>query len=849
MTTEGFCVPHAKRIIHAALVAILLSAVPEGNTAVAASASAFRKAAHPFILWTRDEAAELRKLYDSSEWAGQKLVQLAKEDKGGTFANLFRYQVLGDEKAGEVERKYLLSFIDARLDNSDSSGHRVGKHYDNYVHALRYDVLYETLTPAQREDLEKTFRKFIRYELDNPYPNTRISLLPNMQLPRMFAAHLMSVALRDEDLIRELWAAPSGFQWYFDEYLSDGGFYNEEFGKMTSLIGELLLYCRGLDRLGLSELGYGFTGSGGATMRNYVESLLWIGYPRTEIEGGVPRYERITMGDARQNVLDIFQHANVKGRLPGNAEVKNIGGWDYFYGANMNGRDHRNRKVGKLQLPQWFEILHAKYPDGPFGYFLLQMREPTAEAYVPTPFWGLKPIESSDVHPPIAQSGVYGQRGFAMLRAEESPDYWESSAPAVAMQFATLYVHYTSDCFSLLGYHAFNRPIYVNRTISDGYNGGPWDFSVLGHCGVVVDAEQAQPIGRVPTRQDFSDLVKFVSARGVLTPGAEPYKGQGEVRSSDQPRQAFTDIYSNIDLSRSLFLTREYLFDVYRIADKSGDTRSYHWLVHTPGVAELDDGWTDSDELQRTLVNIKPIPAAEQPRKRYWERCNDPGDSWILIEGEKKRDFEDAPVDVRVVQQCILDDVTESQLGKAWYDRRIGVRVRLLGEAGTTAHVFDTPTGYRPGTHRAPRDGEVRPQWETGGVSVAIARKSPETVFVALHEPFQSGTSKIGTFRRIEQTEQGVVAAVQGQHGSVVNDRICLSFWNHCGEPLTLEGDGERFTFTDHVYLRISDETVEARGTLEGMRLKVSGQPELVLNGRQQPVRIENGYMVFGSGR
>jgi putative ABC transport system ATP-binding protein len=31
----------------------------------------------------------------------------------------------------------LLTFIDAKLEMNDSSGHRVGRHYDNYVHALR----------------------------------------------------------------------------------------------------------------------------------------------------------------------------------------------------------------------------------------------------------------------------------------------------------------------------------------------------------------------------------------------------------------------------------------------------------------------------------------------------------------------------------------------------------------------------------------------------------------------------------------------------------------------------------------------------------------------------------------
>jgi hypothetical protein len=88
-----------------------------------------------------------------------------------------------------------------------------------------------------------------------------------------------------------------------------------ERGEVRSLIGELLLFCRAMDRLGLGELGYGFTGKGGASMRSYVESYLWMGYPRTIIPGGMPRYCRVSMGDARGG--SIFQHTIVPGYAAG----------------------------------------------------------------------------------------------------------------------------------------------------------------------------------------------------------------------------------------------------------------------------------------------------------------------------------------------------------------------------------------------------------------------------------------------------------------------------------------------------------------------------------------------------
>jgi len=844
------------RILLVVIVAAILP-VPAGS-----ARAAMKDTPHPYILWTPAEAAAIRRQVETQPWAKETLDRMATDtrwDKGKPLANLFRYAVLGDEQAGEVERDYLLSFIGAKMDRHSADGHSLGKHYDNYIHALRYDVLYESLTPKQRKDIESTFRRFIQYELDHPYVNTRISLLPNMQLPRLCAAQLMSVALKDEKLIRRLWEAPSAFRWFMGDYVSDGCFYNEEFTKMQSIIGEMLLYCRGLERLGLDDLGYGFVGEGGGSMRRYVESYLKLGYPRSDIPGGMPRYERIAMGDARGTTMGVFQHANVTGALRQLPSAEDSSGkkgesrmdLQLFFAANMNGRDHRNTKTVKLGMPMWFEILQARYPDAPFAYFLAQMRDPEQDKYYPSLLWGLDPIDPKRVQPPAAASYVAPERGFAMLRADESPAYWESAAPAVCQQFATLYVHYTSDCFSLLGYHAFNRPIYFNRTISAGYNGGPWDFSVRGHCGVVVDGLQAQPIGEVPTRHRFTPLVKFVSARAKLADPGKPYKGQGEVRSSDQPQMAATEIYPNIELSRALMLTHEYLFDVCAVADKTGQPRQYHWLVHAPGVLADRNAWQKSTELQNTLMNVSPADLPKNDGRDFARQYRIPADpktlpaerSWIRISNERKIDAGSKPLSITVQQSCILPDVKQSVLDKAWYDRKIGVRVRMLGEEGTTAFAFDTPTHYPSGTPRAPRSGQERRRPETGGVSLAVARNGPATLFVALHEPFVGGEAKIEQFRRIQQTPDAVAAAIVGQG---LHDRVMLR-WTTGEEPVTLAGDGESFAFADFAFVRIQKNTVEVIGDLSAMTLKVSGRPKLVINGKEQPATVSGGLMEYGN--
>jgi hypothetical protein len=129
-------------------------------------------------------------------------------------------------------------------------------------------------------------------------------------------------------------------------------------------------------------------------------------------------------------------------------------------------------------------------------------------------------------------------------------------------------------------------------------------------------------------------------------------------------------------------------------------------------------------------------------------------------------------------------------------------------------------------------------------VSIAVARSAPRTVFVALHEPFENAASRIGTFRRIQQTEDAVAVAVIGR-GAGVNDRLMVRVGDRAGEPITLAGGGESFTFVGHACLRVGDRKVEARGDLRAIKLHVTGRPALVVNGQPTPSRVSGGLLVL----
>ncbi len=192
-----------------------------------------------------------------------------------------------------------------------------------------------------------------------------------------------------------------------------------------------------------------------------------------------------------------------------------------------------------------------------------------------------------------------------------------------------------------------------------------------------------------------------------------------------------------------------------------------------------------------------------------------------------------------------LPDVRKSVLGDAWYDRKIGVCVRMLGEPGTSVYLARTPESRRAGG-KEPNKGEKSDLAnEVGGTTLLVQRRKPATLFATLHEPIVKAQSRIAVFRRIAENSQGIGMAVQGPDGSAVNDRILFRFWESYDQPLTLAGEGESFTFADRAFLRIGKEKVEVSGDLRSMRLKVSGKSALWINERQVPCRWEDGYLVF----
>lgn len=422
-----------------------------------------------------------------------------------------------------------------------------------------------------------------------------------------------------------------------------------------------------------------------------------------------------------------------------------------------------NGPFPKLQAPGWYEIGHARWPDAGFGYFLAQFRQPDEEVYLPSLYFGVGPIDPKKVTPPPAPSYVTRERGFAMLRVEESPAYWESPAPAVAMQFGMYYVHYVHDCFAMLNYVALNRTIYERMgMVGKGYAGGdPWRDHVAGQSsGVVVDGLKANPVDsgeegckNQRIREHLAGPAKFVACRA---------KG----------------VYPGVDQERAFILTGDYLLDVFWL--QSDKPRVYDWHVLSAGKVVAPDGWQPATVQKPVITDQQSIEAGDKP--------------WSVV---------------------IHQHDNPDELG--------GVRVSMLDEAGTTLTQGRPPIG------------------DKGlGVKVVASRTKPATLFAGLHQPYNGPAAQApaAKFERIAQTDDTIAVSVN-------TDRILVAMANGAGKEQTVTGNGESFTFTDFGFVRVGKDKVEVTGNVASAKIKVTGNPKLIVNGADKPAKISGGMLTW----
>jgi hypothetical protein len=761
------------------LFAALLVTAGAGGNSLAAAPPVVK---HPNLLMNRDEIQQVQAKIKDHSWAArlfQKVRELADDNRRTSRTPreaALVYALTGEKRYGEMVRKALVGGARqelgryAKLDIAKDSD--FGSWGPWATWAWAYDLTYDLYTDDERQLIERLFRTVARTIMEGlkHYVST-----PNLVFEKHWKVGLIGYCIGDRELI----------EWGLNDPgrpgPSHGGFYQvlDTMIKDGLFWGEAPIYALAYDLHGMLALAEAAMHSDGTDLYHYTSKK-----SGASIKGLIDGYLRIAFplektgveaGSIRMATFgDGSTSYSPRGELADTFLVNPVSG-----------------VFGDMTLAGELEVAYRRYKDP--GYAWLISLNPRRDTYIGAPgqggnrpIWGFAALTHGTPlpdrpTPPPAPCGVYPSQGFAVLRSDESPRYWTAGGQAAVLRLGALVGHGHKDYFHLI-LHGKGRLLYPDLNViqyeSTALN---WTREGIAHNTLLVDHESPRP-GPFTTRQDFSPEAKFFALTGSA--------------------------FEGITQTRALMLTGEYLADVFRAADTAKRERTFDWALH--GLGRLYPG----------------NPAAYRPSHAllpfYWwidqEQGRTTGSSW-------QADW---------VQHSSGVTPGLQRFGKEWFEQTAGVRMTMLGVAGTEVYHGDGPLADGPPYHRI--DGNA----EGTSPLVVARRRAAAATFSAVHEPYEKrpAVTRVG---RVQETEQAVGMVVEGDGFS---DRVLVAFAAD-GEQ-TLRGDGETFTFQDHGYLRVAGAEVTVRGKVTAFRLRAPKAERVVINGKPQTAKRDGEFLIMG---
>ena len=438
------------------------------------------------------------------------------------------------------------------------------------------------------------------------------------------------------------------------------------------------------------------------------------------------------------------------------------------------------------------DLAYRRYQDPAYAWVL--SRNPKRDEWDHA-VWGHLGLTHGDPLPdslpaPDARSSVFPKSGIAMLRAQEGPAYWTSRSPAVSIRFGPQVGHGHRDQFhiSFHGKGTLLEPDWFVQWDYGGRRGGrnptPWSAHTVAHNTVLVDRKCAPPQrSALPVPEtDFGSAAKQIRIAGTVCPG--------------------------VVQSRTLVLTKEYLLDVF--ANHSDRERTYDWLLHALGRLNVPGVEAELCDLGAELgFGVIDTAQAGEPENRW-------------------------------IRNGMAADLSGT-LSAVWtQESGIGVKLIVLGAEGTTVRWGDGPhyvSSY--GTADTLPDGQPR-----AVPLVAVRRRAASTIYIALHEPFDSTNAPRLVLRQVCDRDGVVLLEVKSE-----DFLDLLLYARDLAGPHELATEAGSFRFSGgYAFVRLQRDQVIAQGRLEEMLLPVPGLPPaatFLLNGRPTAHARRNGSLVY----
>jgi hypothetical protein len=736
---------------------------------------------HPNLLLNRDEIDEIKGKIRAQRWAAdlfQQVKAMAEEmlTKGtrNERETALCYALTGEKRYADAVRRLLLEYarefetqrpkLDLTLQPEWGAWEAWG------VHAWAYDLTYDTFSPEERRRVEQWLREACRMVIQGEKLWTTT---PNLVFGKHYNVGLAGFCLGDKELIEWGLNDPGahgprkgGFYQVMDAMIEDGHFWAEApiYALHYDVHGMLALAEAALHYDG-TDLYHYVSKKSGASIKGVVDGYILLGYPleRTGIGRGSVRLATFADGATsytpRGELFDTFL-INPLDKTPcfsGELEIayKRYKDPGYAWLLGLNPKRDANITYGRAT----------------WGYIGLTHGEPLPE----------KPS------PPPAPGGVYPGLGFALLRADQSPDYWTSGGLAAVIMLGKWLSHGHADDYNLI-LHGKGRLLYPDLNViqyEPSYLN--WTREGIAHNTLLVD-HQSPSHGPFTTRQHLGEDVQYFAVTGSA--------------------------YQGVRQTRAVLLTKEYLADFFQAADieEPARPRVFDWVLH--GLGRLYAG----------------NPAAYRPTSAllpfYW---------WV--DNERGRTT-DATFQADWIQQSAGVTPGLQALGKEWFQQEVGVRMTMLGSKGTEVYAGDGPMTNGPPYHRL--DGNP----EGSLPLLVVRREAPTALFAAVHEPYE-GRPKVHEVRRLAET--GSAAAMLVRAGSFT-DYVMTAF-DQNQHTLACAG-GEVFTFSDYGYLRIDKQAGKVRGKVGGFRVPATLLPpggEVTVNGKKERLAKAGGFVEWGT--
>jgi len=735
---------------------------------------------HPNLLLNRDEIEQLKGKIRAQPWAAdlfERVKAMAEEmvTKGARNERevALCYALTGEKRYADAVRRLLLQHarefetqrpkVDLKLQPEWGAWEPWG------VRAWAYDLTYDTFSPEERNRVEQWLRESCRIVIQGEKLWTTT---PNLVFGKHYNVGLAGFCLGDKELIDWGLNDPGvhgprkgGFYQVMDAMIQDGHFWAEApiYALHYDVHGMLALAEAALHYDG-TDLYHYVSEKSGASIKSIVDGYVLLGYPLEQTGIGRGSVRLVTFADGSTSYTP-------RGEL-----------FDTYL---VNPLDQTPCFSGEL------EIAYKRYRDPGYAWLLSLNPKRDANIVYGRATWGLiglthgEPLPEKP-SPPPAPGGVYPGLGFALLRADQSPDYWTSGGLTAVVMLGKWLSHGHSDDYNLI-LHGKGRLLYPDLNViqyEPSYLN--WTHEGIAHSTLLVD-HQSPSHGPFTTRQDLGEDVKYFSITGSA--------------------------YQGVRQTRAVLLTKQYLADFFHAAGTEEPPRPhvFDWVLH--GIGRLYVGNPGAYRPTNALVPF------------YW---------WI--DNERGRTT-DATFQADWIQRSAGITPGLQALGKEWFQQEVGVRMTMLGSKGTQVYAGDGPMTNGPPYHRL--DGNP----EGSLPIVVVRREGPAALFAAVHEPYE-GRPQIRQVRRLAETATAALVKIEAAD---FTDYVMASFDE--SEHTLASAAGEVFAFSDYAYLRIAKGGWRVQGKVGGFRLRPASlppDPAAMINGKKERLTKGEGLVEWG---